>query len=419
VSPVPALDAAEELLCDVALALHRAGAPAHRLEDVVSSLAARLGVEVRIFSTPTSIYAGFGPPAAARTTLLRVQPGALDLGRLAEVDDVVKRLATGELAVDAAGDLLEAAATRGPRYPLAATLGSYGVASATVAMLFGASPTGVLAGAMTGVAVGAVVEAAARRSGAAPLAELLGAAMSGLLAGLLARMVPGVEAGLVSIAGVITLVPGLSLTTAMTELGTRHLASGTARLGGVLASFATLGLGAVAGASVWLWWPAPVPDASATAFLGASVAAALGPAAADLVWDLTAVGLALPAFAILMQARLRDLGAIAAAAVAGFAVSRALGGAVPAPFDATAGALTVGVVANALARLRDQPAAVALVPGLFLLVPGSVGFRSLVSLLSADVAGGLDDAVRAGLTAIGLAAGVIVANVALPPRRAL
>jgi len=193
------------------------------------------------------------------------------------------------------------------------------------------------------------------------------------------------------------------LTTAMTELGTCHLSSGTARLGGVMATFAALALGTVAGGAVWLGLPAPVPTS-----------APLGPIASIL-----ALAVAIPAFTILLQARMADLWVIALAAIAGYATVTGLAGVVPTPFDATLGALAVGLVANLSARLRDRPAAVPLVPGLFLLVPGSVGFRSLLSLFSADVSGGLDDAVRAGLTAIGLAAGVIVANVALPARRPL
>ncbi len=398
-----ALDPSEVLLCDVALALHQAGAPAHRLEDVVVGLARRLEVEARIFSTPTSIYAGFGPPAAARTTLLRVQPGALDLGRLDAVDEVVRRLADGELEVADARATLAAVAGAGRRYPLAVTLAASAVASGAVAVLFGGSLADLGAGAAVALAVGAVVEACLARPGTAPLADLLGAATSGALAGLAARLVPGADVGLLTLAGVIALVPGLSLTTAMAELGTRHLASGTARLGGVGATFASLALGAVAGNAVWWGWPT-----------GGVPAPPLGPVA-----DVVALAASLPAFTVLLQARARDLGVIALTAVCGYATARSLAGVLLPPFDATAGALVVGLVANGLARLRDRPAAVPLVPALFLLVPGSVGFRGLIDLLAADTAGGLESAIRATLTAIGLAAGIVVANVALPPRRPL
>lgn len=403
-SPVSGgLSAAEEFVCDVALTLHRAGAPAHRLENVVSVLAERLGIEARVFSTPTAIYAGFGAIREARTSLIRTDGGALDLGRLDAVDDLIRRIVSGEIEPAQAGALLEEVIARPRRYPLAAVLPAFAGTSSAVAVLFGGGLVEVIASAAAGLAVGAVVEALSQRPGVATLADLVGAAASGLVAGLLARIAWPMDVGLVTVAGIIALVPGLSLTTAMTELGSRHLASGTARMGGVLAVFASLALGSVAGSSFWLWWPS-----SATSFIPLPGWTAL-----------IALLVAVPGFTILLQARLRDMHVIGVAAIAGYAVAYWLGGIVPSPFDAAAGALTVGLLAHGLSRLRDRPAAVALVPGLFLLVPGSAGFRGLVGMLSSDVSGGLDGAVRAGITAMGIAAGVIVANILLPPRRPL
>ena len=90
-----------------------------------------------------------------------------------------------------------------------------------------------------------------------------------------------------------------------------------------------------------------------------------------------------------------------------------------APPAAAVGALCVALVSNLLARVTDRPAAVALVPGLFLLVPGSVGFRGLVELLDSNLDSGLHHLVGAVLTAAALAAGVIIAQAMAPPRRAL
>ena len=45
------------------------------------------------------------------------------------------------------------------------------------------------------------------------------------------------------------------------------------------------------------------------------------------------------------------------------------------------GALTVGVASNWYSRLMDHPAIIPQVPGILMLVPGSVGFRGLAALL--------------------------------------
>src|SRR5690606_26414897 len=56
------------------------------------------------------------------------------------------------------------------------------------------------------------------------------------------------------------------------------------------------------------------------------------------------------------------------------------------------GALLLGVASNAIAVRFDRPSVVTLIPGLMVLVPGSVGFRSLESLLARDVITGIGTA---------------------------
>ena len=83
------------------------------------------------------------------------------------------------------------------------------------------------------------------------------------------------------------------------------------------------------------------------------------------------------------------------------------------------GATAIALVAHAHARFRDRPALLLLTPGMLMLVPGSVGFLSVSSMLDSDVVAALETAFRMILIATALAAGVLVASVAVPPRRAL
>ncbi|MEK7832242.1 MAG: threonine/serine exporter family protein [Acidobacteriota bacterium] len=69
-------------------ALHAYGYPAHRLEEVLSRASERLGLLAQFFSTPTSIFASFGKQEEQQTFLMRVTPGEVNLGKLAELDDV-------------------------------------------------------------------------------------------------------------------------------------------------------------------------------------------------------------------------------------------------------------------------------------------------------------------------------------------
>jgi uncharacterized membrane protein YjjB (DUF3815 family) len=59
------------------------------------------------------------------------------------------------------------------------------------------------------------------------------------------------------------------------------------------------------------------------------------------------------------------------------------------------------------------------VPGIVLLVPGSVGFRSLTFVLERDLIVGLNTAVAVLTVLVALVAGVLFGNLLVPARRNL
>ena len=62
-----------------------------------------------------------------------------------------------------------------------------------------------------------------------------------------------------------------------------------------------------------------------------------------------------------------------------------LGCMIPVTIGAFNGALVVGVASNALARWSRRPATVISVPGILVLVPGSLAFRGITALLESDL----------------------------------
>ncbi|MBK9705530.1 MAG: hypothetical protein IPO77_00560 [Acidobacteria bacterium] len=57
------------------------------------------------------------------------------------------------------------------------------------------------------------------------------------------------------------------------------------------------------------------------------------------------------------------------------------------------------------------------VPGILMLVPGSVGFRGLAALLDEKVVSGIDTTFKMILTAVALVAGTLIAAIIAPTRR--
>jgi uncharacterized membrane protein YjjB (DUF3815 family) len=83
------------------------------------------------------------------------------------------------------------------------------------------------------------------------------------------------------------------------------------------------------------------------------------------------------------------------------------------------GGTCVGAMSNLFARLKDKPSSIFQWPGIILLVPGSVGYRSMTSLFERDVVGGLDTAFTMISLAMALVVGVFFGNIIIQPRRSL
>ena len=83
------------------------------------------------------------------------------------------------------------------------------------------------------------------------------------------------------------------------------------------------------------------------------------------------------------------------------------------------GGACVGAMSNIFARLQNRPSSIFQFPGIILLVPGSVGYRSLSFLFERDVVGGLDTAFTMITLAMALVVGVFFGNVLIRPRGSL
>jgi len=409
----PGVDAATaDFIMRVAELLHAYGTPAYRLERVLMGMSANLHVEAAFLSTPTAVIASIGSGEHKVVRLKRADSGEVDLGKLVDFDETMDLVRDRKLTVVEGLARLEEIAAAPSRYPTTVLAAAFSVASAGAAVFFGGGAAEVLATMLLSLmSFGLAVRMSSGLDSVGivePIAAFLTAGCAALLGHLW-----GVEARIVTLAGLIVFLPGLTLTLGFLELTMRHLVSGMARLAGAGAVFLTLLFGVALG-----WRAVALAFGYNPEFTGQFLPPAdlvpLGP------WALWLAVLVAPfAFGIVLQARPGELPYIFLASVAGF-VSARLGAEWLGPdLGPFLGALAVGVVANLYARVFDRPALVPLTPGIFMLVPGSLGFRSLTSFLETDSAAGLAWAFQTGLVAVSLVGGLLLANIVLPPRRIL
>jgi len=399
-----------DFVIELARRLHEAGSTAPRLEDVINAVSRKLALDTHIWSSPTAIIATIRPLGAlgeqnTLTRVIRLEPGQIHLRRLWRVDDIAERVARGELSPEQGMIALDFAdKADSPRRQWLETVFGFLLASAGVAGLLKGNPAEIASAAALGLMLGVLAQLAMDRPRLAATFEALAAFLVAFLTAWIAHAWAPISP-LVLTAGLIVLLPGLMLTTAAAEVASQHLVSGTARFAGAIAVLLKLAFGALVGsrlASALGWDPLPAFSYVQPVWLpGVSLAVAAA------------------AFALLFKARIRDWWVVFLAAFISYACSQVAIPALGAELGLFVAAFIVTVLSNVYARLANRPGASFRLPGLILLVPGSVGFKSLTFVFEKDVFLGLDTAFSVVTLVAALVAGLLLGNSVMPPRQGM
>lgn len=411
-----ALNTRIAFLVELARRLHQYGTTAPRLEMAVAGVAQSLGLSADVWSSPTAIIISFadlsqGEEGLAQVTqVMRLAPGDVNLARLCEADDIADRVIEGSMDLREGFRLLRRLGAPDTRRAQAAVIGSYGLASASVvALLLHSSWADLLVSSVIGLIIGSITVLSASRPRLSVASEAISAIVATLVATLVSAFIVPLAIKSVVLASLIVLMPGMALTTAVREISSQHLVAGTARMGGAVATLLKLTFGTVAASQLCTAAGIQVRDYALPPLPG---------------WmDVPALLLGAFAFAISFRAARRDWLVVMGAVVVGYLATRwggAVSGSIPAaPFGVFLGGFLLGGLGNLYARLAKRPGAVIREPGIILLVPGSVGFRSVSSMLERDASLGTDSGVLLVTLLISLVAGLLFGDLLIAPRRSL
>ncbi len=380
-------------------ALHNAGFTAHRLEATLSDVSRKLGLEAQFFSTPTSIMAAFGPPDAQRTHLIRAEPGSTNLSHLSGLDRIARDVMYGTLGPVDGSRRIDVLLSQPPRWTTTQVLLAFVLVSVAVASFLHVGAGDLVGAALLGLLSGTIATRSRNHTEWLDIEEPLSAFAVATIAQLLAAVTDSGAGYAMTVAGLVVLLPGMAFTTGLIELSTRHLASGTARLSGALVTFLGLGFGVALGTKLgtflgdWLVLHHVVLHIANTA----------------LPWWVEGLGVLIAplCFTVLLQADAKEAPWIVLAAAVAYLTSRFAGRALGEELGAFLGALMVSAGSTFIARRRDTTPIVTIVPGLLILVPGSIGLRSVTSFSQQKVVTGVETAFKVALIGVSLAAGVL------------
>lgn len=402
-------------LVELARRLHLVGVSASRLEGAVRSVAASIGVRVEIWSTPTGLLLSLSdaaqPHATQETRVLRLELGDIQLGALAKLDAIAEQVVAGRMSLDDAWTAMHALDQPFDARQQLLTVGAFGLAAAAVAGLLRTAWIDVSVAAVIGLLIGWLAVLSGTRPHLAAAFEALAALVATILATAFAHFVAPISLQTVIVAALIVLMPGLSLTTAVSELASNQLVTGTTRFAGAMTVLLKLTFGSVAASQLMLamgWTPMPgTPEAL--------------PRWVELIAMVAAAG----SFAVLFRASRRDIPLVMGAAILGYVLTRLGSGWLgPVATGTFAGSvffssLVMTALSNVYGRWKRRPGQLVRVPGIMLLVPGSVGFRALNFVMERDYTLGFDTLVAVLSAILALVAGLLFGALLVPPRRYL
>ena len=390
--------------------LHAAGVPSHQFERMMTELSDKLGFDCEVLSSPTAVFLSFhfqddeDDQRPVPMQLLRMYPAAINLGNTAELYGLGNDLLDGQVDIaQANADLRNWQPEQ--LYPLWLQIICWGLTGGGVAVMLTASWVGIAVAAVTGAILGVLVTQAGdvlREGGLESIAALL----STFVVFALNRMIPGIDVFVVIMSSLIILIPGLGLTIAVTELSTDHLASGSARFAGAMVTLLKLSLGVLIGTVIvhWFGW---------SANYGSMVNLSSPP---DWFRWPALIASAF-SFAVLFSARKKDIHIAMTAAIISYIVSRAGVAAGGLEFGVLLASMTVAILANLYGRFFKQAGALLRVPGVILLVPGTIGYHGATALFLDGGANITDTTLLALRLLISLVGGLLFGNTLVPPRR--
>ncbi|SEM25668.1 Uncharacterized membrane protein YjjP, DUF1212 family [Luteibacter sp. UNCMF331Sha3.1] len=403
-------------LTELARRLHQYGTTAPRLETALARSAQRLGLSAEVWSSPTAIIVSFsdlgqGEESVAQVTqVMRLPPGDVNLGRLCEADRIADAVIDGQMDLREGFHLLRKLGAPETFRAELGVIASYGLCAAmVVALLLHSSWPDLVTAGVIGVIIGLITVASGSRPRLAAASEAISAMVATIITIVVSAYVVPLAVKSVILGSLIVLMPGMALTTAVREISSQHLVSGVARMGGAVATLLKLTFGTVAASQL------------CEAFGIEARNYALPPLPS---WsDVPILILGAFSFAILFRAARRDWLVVMGAVILGYLATTwggSISGSLPgAPFGVFIGGVLLGSLSNVYARFAKQPGAVVREPGIILLVPGSVSFRSVSYLLDRDASLGVDTGLLGMTLLVSLVAGLLFGDLLVAPRRSL
>lgn len=393
------------MLISISKAIAEAGTPSHRLEAYMQVILEKFNFSGQFVAFPTAIIASIGEGDAQRTYMVKTKVGQINLGTLQRINGVINDLENNVINIDTAIETIRHIKDQESKYPGWLVVLAFGIVGAGFSTLFSGGWLDVLSAFSLGIVTGIFDRTGDKYFHLSHVVAPFSAMVVGILAIMIHHYSSGINYVLVALSGLIVLIPGLGITIAMRELSTDHLVSGSGRLAGAVTVLFLLSFGLALGYLIGhrlfgdeaFTQSTPTPD-----------------------WfRYLAIVITSLAFTVIFKARLADVFWIFLSIALAYTGSKLFKLWLDQPFISLATAVLIATAGNVYSRITDNPASLMQIPGIILLVPGSMGFNSLTAMYTHDTITGVQAAFSAALVAVAISVGLLAGNLFVPPKKDL
>ena len=389
----------ENFIISLAESIHQNGIPAHRLENTMQMICESLGVKADFSATPEILLVSFSTDGSSKTHMKKCKFSDLNFEKMTLLDQLIEKVMKGQLSIAAAKEELERINTLPKRYGALINVLSIGVSTSSAACLFGGGWVEMMVSGIIGLMIGILMELLAFLPNLSRLAALFSATFAIFFAKWSVVWAGEYSIEIATITGLILLIPGFTLSLSVTELANGHAQSGTVRFSNALVTFVMIGVGIGLGnnlAAQLVLAPSPVQFAEVPKWLS-YIAIALVPAG----------------FVVLFKAQIKHYHWMLLSCITSYYSVSYFGSFNIGELSVFFAAFSLGLVTNSLSRLIKQPVTLMLIPGIILLVPGSIGFKSINALVNDQTLNGIESAFSTLVSAASLTAGLLFSNMVI------
>ncbi|MCH4896143.1 threonine/serine exporter family protein [Marinilabiliaceae bacterium JC040] len=218
------------------MALHKYGILSYKIESYLRQICEIKNIKGTFMDNPTWInYVFYEDDDQTYTYMKIVKPGEINLGGLARIHEITKKLLAEEISFSEASDEIENIDNNTQQRKILEFI-AFLISGPSFCVILNTNWMSAIAAGIAGIFIYLLYNFASKSDYISSTLESAVAFASTLVVGGLSYIFPNINVSLSILASIIIFIPGLSITNSLEEITSYNLTSGTAKFSGAMVS---------------------------------------------------------------------------------------------------------------------------------------------------------------------------------------